>query len=294
MPETTTPPEKRSEDTPRPLGEHFGEMRRRLLISAGTVVLAAAVTWSQLDHVNRLVLRPLHQAGSRLVVKFGLPDREDLATHPNKPSILVMPPTFKPTEGFVYAVKLGILVGILAATPIILFQIWAFVAPGLTRRERRIIRPVFLFGAFFFLAGAAMAYYWVVPTALYYLAWVDWWLGFHSMWRIAEYSAFLISLLLVFGLAFELPLVMCAIGFAGLIRPSAFLRPIRYVIAAAFVLGAVLTPPDVSTQIMMATTLIGLYFLGVGFAKVGYHYSEAGRREKQEEENNPYEHGNGS
>ena len=183
-PSPEAPPGKSSEelpgDTPIPLGEHFGELRRRLLISAAVVAVVTGVTLSQIDKVSKLVLRPLHKAAERLVVRFEplkLEDLEEPFARPEEPTILFSrPPTFRPTEGFVYAVKLGLLVGLLLSTPIILYQLWGFIAPGLTRRERRIIRPVFLFGAFFFLAGIAMAYYWVIPTALYYLAYFDWWL----------------------------------------------------------------------------------------------------------------------
>lgn len=263
-----------AEDLPRPLGEHFAELRRRVIISIAAVAVAAATCWACFDIVNAAVLRPLRLVRQRLADRLAAPEEA---------LVPLRPPTLRPTEGFMYVVKLGFAVGLLLASPIVLYQAWMFVAPGLMRRERRIVRPVFMFGALFFAAGAMMAYFWVVPAALYYLAWIDCRLGFVPTWRPAEYSSFLVNLLLVFGLAFELPLVMAAVGFAGLVQPRRLLRPIRYMIAAAFVLGAVLTPPDVASQLMMAVTLIALYALGVAFAHIGYRYSAHGRLDGTDE-----------
>ncbi|MBN1808852.1 MAG: twin-arginine translocase subunit TatC [Planctomycetes bacterium] len=242
------------DDRPKPLGEHFTELRRRVLVAMGAVVAATLAAWWQYPLLDRAVRFPHERAFRRLGVEASLQ-------------------TLSPTEVLVFILKIGVVTGLVLASPLIIYEAWSFVRPGLTRREKRVLAPVFLLGLFFFLTGAAVAYYWVVPTALFYLAHMGRNLEVMSNWTLTAYVNFLLAVLLSFGVAFELPLVMLGLGASGIVRPSAFLRPIRIVIVAAFVLGAILTPPDVTTQIIMALMLMALYFIGILFARIGHAWT---------------------
>ena len=249
-------------DSPRPLAAHLAELRTRIVVSLVSTAIATAAAWWQYPLLFRLVKRPLEAAAMRLPVEPVLQ-------------------AWAPLEPFMFVLKLGIVSGLVLASPVLLFETWMFLRPGLTAREKRVLAPIFALGLLFFIAGAAAAYFWVAPTALYYLASFAAKSGILYNLRLSEYTSFLINLLLAFGIAFELPLVMLGLSASGILAPTAFMRPIRYVIAGAFVIGALLTPPDVVTQIIMAVMLIALYFLGILFARIGYRASLWGGGKKE-------------
>ena len=249
-------------DPPRPIGEHLSELRWRVIAIICTVAAATAAAWWQYALLLGIVERPLRQAAARLGIAATLQ-------------------TFSPAEAFVFVMKIGVIAGLVFSSPMILYQLWAFVEPGLTRRERGVLMPVFVLGLFFFLAGAALAYFWVAPAALYYLSLVARNVGVLYNLRLSEYTEFLVDLMLAFGAAFELPLVMLGLSAGGIAAPSAFARPWRLVVVGAFVIGAILTPPDVISQIVMAAVLIGLYCLGIAFAKIGWKRSSRSALDKE-------------
>jgi len=249
-------------DSPRPLAAHLAELRTRIVVSLVSTAIATAAAWWQYPLLFRLVKRPLEAAAMRLPVEPVLQ-------------------AWAPLEPFMFVLKLGIVSGLVLASPVLLFETWMFLRLGLTAREKRVLAPIFALGLLFFIAGAAAAYFWVAPTALYYLASFAAKSGILYNLRLSEYTSFLINLLLAFGIAFELPLVMLGLSASGILAPTAFMRPIRYVIAGAFVIGALLTPPDVVTQIIMAVMLIALYFLGILFARIGYRASLWGGGKKE-------------
>ena len=136
--------------------------------------------------------------------------------------------------------------------------------------ERGALVPIFWLGLLFFLAGAAVCYFWVLPTAITYLVQVTMWTGSALKTRLGEYASFVTGLLVAFGLAFEMPLVMLALARTGIVSPARMFAKWRHVTVGAFVVGAFLTPPDYVTCAMMAVCLIGLYALGLLFAYVSY------------------------
>ena len=258
MPDTVQKPAEPAperNDPPRPIEYHLIELRRRLIVIIATVAVTTGVSWWQYKWILETVERPLILVNEQL----------KLGTAANLQ-------TFSPAEAFIFVMKIGVLAGLILASPMIIYQLWMFLSPGLTKREKGILLPVFAMGLIFFLAGATLAYFWVMPAALYYLALVAKNINVLYNLRLAEYTGFFISVIVAFGAAFELPLVMLGLGASGIVAPSAFWRPWRYVVVGAFVLGAVLTPPDVVSQIIMAAVLIILYTLGVYFAKIGARY----------------------
>ncbi len=165
-------------------------------------------------------------------------------------------------EAFLVELKVALVAGFFLAAPFVFYQFWAFAAPGLYPQERRLIIPLALFTGLFFVAGASFGYFVVFPPAFKFF------MSFNSesvqaMPRLAEYFGFCIQLLFAFGLVFELPLLAFFLARFGVITAS-MLRKFRgYALIGAFVLGALLTPPDVVSQLLMAGPLIVLYEISI-------------------------------
>jgi len=181
-----------------------------------------------------------------------------------------------PEPFFVY-LKVSLVAGVFFSAPVILYEIWAFVAPGLYSHERRYVVPFVFFSSVLFLLGTSFGYYIVCPYGFRFL------LGFAShniqpMLAIKEYFSFSTKLLLAFGFVFELPLFIVFLSKAGIVTPQALSRQRKYAILVIFAVAAILTPPDVATQIMMAGPLIALFEVGIILAKI------FGKKEKLPEE----------
>jgi len=153
--------------------------------------------------------------------------------------------------------------GLLLASPVIFYQIWRFVAPGLYRHEKRVLLPFALLSSLFFLGGAAFGYFVVFPPAFAFL------LGYSNdfltpMPAVREYFTLCLKLLIAFGVVFELPIFMVLLARAGVVDVAFLRRNRRYAILLAFVIAAILTPPDVVSQLMMAGPIIILYEISIG------------------------------
>ena len=220
-----------------PLTTHLGELRTRLLIAAGAWAAASALAYAFAPQIYALLLRPLVRAGAdHPVIYTGL------------------------AEAFLTYLRLAAFAGAFVGLPVLLAQIWAFAAPGLTSAERRAARPLIAACPLLFAAGAAFVFFVVLPAVLPFF------LGFQteagplpilSLTRVAAYLDFTLGLMLAFGLAFQLPLALILAARAGLVSRAA--RSRRYAVIAAFAVAAVLTPPDVLSQCLLAGALITLY-----------------------------------
>ncbi len=225
-----------------PFLDHLEELRLRILRSLGAVVVGCglglwAVQRFQLVAVLKEPIAP-YLTGGKLVV-----------TSPTEPVMIVL--------------KLGLLVGLVLASPVILWQTWAFLAPALYEKEKRALVPSLFIGLALFLTGAALAYEFVVPQALRVL------FSFQTE-AIAPfitydaYFGFVLQVTLALGLSFELPLVILILSWLGVVGPAELSRFRRYAIVLAFVAGAVLSPgADVLSMVMMTLPLLVLYEVGV-------------------------------
>ena len=171
-----------------------------------------------------------------------------------------------PAEGVVLSIKISLISGFVVATPYIFWQIWRFVAPGLYKKEKRVIISVAMASTLCFLMGFAFCYY-LLPLVMKFLT------GFATgiiepFFRIDEYLNFLITMSIAFGIAFELPVVAFVLSKMGVIDHKFLLKYFRYIIVGIFVLAAVLTPPDVLSQILLAMPLILLYGVSICIAYV--------------------------
>ncbi len=235
------------------LGDHISELRQRLiicLVAVGVILLGAMFFWVRLWH---LALMPLQWTAAIT----GMPMAK-----------LV---TFRwdgPLDGFIAVLRIDLLFTLVLTLPLIIYEIWAFVAPGLTVRERKGIVTIFVAGSGLFLLGAAIAFRFAAPMGMRFLIWFNSTLENSSnLWTGKQYIAFLTMVCLGFGMAFETPLVMMALARVGLITPDGIVRYWRHAMLAMVVLGAVLTPPDPFTQILLASILAVLFFAGYLLAR---------------------------
>jgi sec-independent protein translocase protein TatC len=170
-------------------------------------------------------------------------------------------------EAFFTFLKAAFLSGILLTSPILIYQFWMFVAPGLYQKERRLLLPVVFLSSLFFIGGALFGYYIVFPWGFKFF------LGFASetirpLPSMKEYLSFSSKMLLAFGLVFELPLVLTFLAKLGLVSVEFLKKNRKYALLLFFVGAAILTPPDVVTQIMMALPLMVLYEMSILGARI--------------------------
>ena len=248
------------EDTQETFISHLIELRSRLLRSIVAVIIALACLFPFAKQIYAVVAAPLLKAlpaGSTMIAT-------DV------------------TGTFFVPLKLTLMVAFLVALPYVLYQMWAFVAPGLYQHEKRLALPVIVSSVFFFAVGMLFAYYIVFPVAFGFFAGYTP-VGVHMMTDIDKYLSFVLTMFIAFGLTFEVPVVVVVLVRLGVVE-LAKLRSIRgYVIVGAFVVGAIFTPPDVLSQVMLAVPLWLLYELGLIAARfVSPAKDETGRTEGSE------------
>jgi len=234
-----------------PLGDHLDELRRRILVGLGTFAAVFVLCLALGSQVFAYVRWPLDRAVASM----------DLA--PAQAERLARWHVLGPVDGFAALAKFSFFLALALSLPVLLYQVWLFVKPGLKRAERRAVLPIVQFASVMFLAGALVGFFLAAPLGLRWLYWFNAWLGVESIWTAARTIAFIQSVCIGFGLAFELPLAIMALGRTGLVRPATLRRYRRHAIVVMALLGAVFTPPDPATQVMLAALLYGLYEVGI-------------------------------
>jgi len=239
---------------------------------------------SHLEELRTRLIRCAIAIGVGFVIAFGFKER--LFSILVQPLVKVMKPgetliyTGLPEAFFTY-LKVAFLTGLMVASPIILHQFWMFVAPGLYKKERRMLAPVVLLSSFFFIGGALFGYFFVFPWGFKFF------IGFATdtirpLPSMKEYFGFSAKLLLAFGLVFELPLVLTFMSKLGIVSVDFLKKNRKYAILLIFSGAAILTPPDVITQIMMALPLMVLYEISIIGAKLfGKRKEEAKEAEQK-------------
>jgi sec-independent protein translocase protein TatC len=170
-----------------------------------------------------------------------------------------------PTEIFFTYLQCALLAGFVLALPVILWQIWAFVAPGLYPSERQTVVPFVLVSTLLFVAGALFGHTAVFPLMFQFFTTFDSEIV-ESAWTMSEVFALTTQMFLAFGVAFELPVVVFFLSVAGIVDARTLWRGTPYAVLAIFVVAAVLTPPDWVSQVLLGLPMVGLYLLGVGVA----------------------------
>ena len=232
------------DQTRLPLTDHLAELRGRLFRCVLAWVLGAAAAWSFSEQIFALLLAPAVEA-------LGGGERPLQA--------------IAPTEIFFTYLKCALLAGFVFALPVLLWQAWSFVAPGLYATEKNAVVPFVAVSTLLFIGGAVFGYTMVFPLMFDFLTGFDSELV-QSAWTMREVFALTTRLFLAFGVAFELPVLVFFLVLAGVVDAPTLLRGTPYAVLAVFVTAALLTPPDWVSQIFLAIPMVGLYLLGVGGA----------------------------
>lgn len=247
--------------TEQPLMAHLLELRARLLrIVFGVLVIFIPLSFfaKQLYAVLAQPMLRLLPAGSSMI-----------ATE-------VASPFFAP-------IKLAAVVAFLAAMPWVLWQVWAFVAPGLYKSEKRLVGPLMASSTLLFYGGVAFAYYLVLPMVFHFMVTVAP-TGVAVMTDISKYLDFVLTIFVAFGFAFETPVALVLLVKTGFVTPKQLASNRQYVLVGAFVMGAIFTPPDVVSQIMLAVPVYLLFELGIIAARIMVPGASAVDEQREQQE----------
>jgi len=226
-----------------PLMDHLIELRKRLLISIGTLALLFGACLYFFEPIFAVLVHPLVKAGFPKLIYTS------------------------PYEMFFVQLKVAFFAAIMLAFPVIANQLWQFVAPGLYRKEKRALLPFLLATPVLFGLGASFAYFFAVPGALHFL------LGYQgnvggveqeALPAADNYLKFIMQFLFGFGVSFLMPVLLMLVERAGIVTLGQLVRAWRYAILGCFAVALVLAPPDAGSMIMLALPLVGLYVLTLG------------------------------
>ncbi|MES2338100.1 MAG: twin-arginine translocase subunit TatC [Pseudomonadota bacterium] len=247
------------DDSQAPLLDHLVELRRRLLYCVLAIVVCFAGCFYFARPIFSFLLQPLVAAGQHKVIYTEV------------------------FQAFFVQIKVAFFAAMMLSFPIIASQLWQFVAPGLYRNEKRALLPFLLATPVLFGAGAALAYFMAIPIALHFLLSFQGDLGGvqqEALPEVGKYLSFIMQFLFAFGLAFLLPILLMLLERAGIVTRQQLIGARRYAIVGAFGIAAVLTPPDVGSQLLLAVPLVILYEL----ALVGIWFTERKRAKIAAEE----------
>jgi sec-independent protein translocase protein TatC len=227
-----------------PLTAHLQELRKRLILSFIAVGVGFFVCYALKESLFDILAAPL------------------IKVMPSGGSLIFI----SVAEAFFTYMKVAFIAGLILTSPFILYQIWAFVAPGLYQKEKKYVVPFVLGGSFFFAMGVFFGYFVAIPIGFKFL------LGYATdfikpMPSMKEYLSFSIKFLLAFGLVFEFPVVLVLLAKIGVVDAKTLARQRKYAILLIFIFAAVMTPPDLISQVLMALPLMGLYELSIILSK---------------------------
>ena len=246
------------QDSSAPLIEHLAELRQRLIYSFVAFIIGMIICFTIWNPIFDFLTHPLCSAVA-------------LRGHSDCGLILI-----KLQEGFFVAISISLLGGLVLSFPLIGFQMWRFVAPGLYKTEKNAFLPFIIASPFMFFLGAAFAYYVVTPLAF------DFFLGFQQTGSVLneenvnnaaagiafqgsaqEYLSLTIKFIVAFGMCFQLPVLLTLMGKAGLVSAEGLGNVRKYAVVAILVLAALVTPPDVITQVILFVVVYGLYEVSI-------------------------------
>ena len=239
------------------LKPHIADLRKRLTISTITVVVMFFACFTFYEPILEWMMAP---------VKHALPAGTSMIA-------------VEIQETFFTAMKVAFFGGFIISLPVIFWQLWLFLAPGLYDHEKKLVVPFVFFATLMFLLGASFAYYIVVPIGFDFL------IAFGNsvvsvLPSIGKYVGFFTKLMIGFGIAFELPVITFFLAKIGIVNDQMLKDFFRYAVVLIFIISAILTPPDVISQVLMAAPLLILYGVSIYIAKV---FNPAQKEEEEEE-----------
>jgi sec-independent protein translocase protein TatC len=249
-----------------PLLDHLIELRNRLMWAFGAIIVAFLICYQFKEVIYRFLAHPLAE------IYAGEPGRKMIFT--------------ALTEAFFTYIKVSFWAAICLSFPVVAIQVWKFVAPGLYKNERKAFLPYLCATPLLFAMGASLAYFVVIPYAFrFFLSFetpgTDGSLPIVSEPKVNEYLSLVMTLLFAFGVAFQLPVLLTLMARAGLITSSGLISKWRYAVVGMFAVAAVLTPPDIVSQVSLAIPLILLY--GVSILSCRMVEKARAKREAEEE-----------
>lgn len=224
------------------LFDHLAELRRRLAYCLVAVFVGFGVSWTWVENIFEFIAQPLKNASPNAAM--GQLHYKSL------------------TEPFFTLVKTAIVAGIFLAIPVILWQVWKFIAPGLYKHEKRLAIPFVILATIFFFGGASFCYYFVMVYGFQFLFQFGNTVANPTL-MMSEHYDLAVKLLLAFGAIFEMPVVAMFMAALGLITHRTLIRFWRLAVVGSFIFAAILTPPDVVTQVAMAVPLTFLYGVSI-------------------------------
>lgn len=307
----STPPQEPAEPRRRkgqaaemPFLDHLEELRWRLLKAIAAIAVGAILSLTYSKEIMGLLTHPYENAiisletageSSPLGALQDMLDRwfksaaavlEPVTAPPPADTLATAAPALpphrrlqalKPTTYLMLSMQIALLGGLVLALPVVFYQFWRFVAPGLLPRERRLVIPIVVLSVACFLVGALFAYAVVLPTGLLFFLSMEP-RGMTSQWAVEEYISFVLWMLLGFGVVFELPVLALFLSRVGLVNAELLRRMRRYAVVVIFIVSAILTPsPDPFSQALMALPLMGLYEISILICRFG------GKKREQQE-----------
>ena len=223
--------------------DHLEELRKRIMVSMIAVAVGFLACWAFAEPIFEKLQEPLAQF---------LPPGDKLAyTRLTAPFFLYM--------------KVAFFAGLFVAAPVVLMQLWLFIAPGLYKKERRLAAPFIIFGSLFFILGGYFGYRFLLPATCSFF--VETGKQFKQMVTVDDYFSFASVIILATGLIFETPILIFFLARLGIVTPAFLMQKFKYAVVLSFVISAIVTPtPDMVTQAALAVPMILLYLIGVGVA----------------------------
>jgi sec-independent protein translocase protein TatC len=244
-----------------PLTEHLGELRNRILVSIIVVAVVFGICFNNSENIFKLLTSPLHHT-----LEFSISNPYISYVPANKPDINLV--FLAPAEALWMHMKIAFIFALIISSPLIFFEIWRFIAPGLLDKEKKYALPFIITTSFLFLIGALFCFIIILPFAMNFL------LNYKTenlqpMISVEKYMDFCLKFILAFGAIFELPVILVFLTRMGIVSHEFLAKNRKYAVLIAFILAAVLTPtPDAFNQTLMAVPIIILFEAGIWASRI--------------------------